>query len=99
MLDTLIRYSHGFVAMPAIRAFARRGVFDHLRHENVTCVSLAATFHANAGHLAAGVDLLASLGWIAIASDGRLSLLPQARLDAVPGLGWARGLCGLGGST
>ncbi|WP_158929663.1 type I polyketide synthase [Acidisphaera sp. S103] len=84
MLDTLIRYSHGFVAVPVIRAFVRRGVFEQCSHDSVTCTSLAKVLGANTGHLAAAIDLLASLGWLEIAPDGRLILLPGARPDAVP---------------
>ena len=84
MLDVLIRYSHGFVGVPVIGALRRRGVFDLLARADMSSAAIAIATNANAGHMAAALDLLCALGWAAAAPDGTLTLLAAACPDAVP---------------
>jgi hypothetical protein len=80
----LNRYSHGFVAVPVVRALDRRNVFAMLADRPRALPDIVALGGLNAGHAAAAFDLLQSLGWVAQDGDGRLRLLPAARPDAVP---------------
>ncbi|CAH0159330.1 type I polyketide synthase [Roseomonas sp. CECT 9278] len=84
MLDLLNRYSHGFVAVPVVRALDRRGVFGLLAAQPRRLADVVALAGLNPGHAAAAFDLLQSLGWVAADAGGVLRLLPAARPYAVP---------------
>ncbi len=84
MLDLLNRYSHGFVAVPVVRALDRRNVFAMLADRPRSLPDIVALGGLNAGHAAAAFDLLQSLGWVAQDGAGLLRLLPAARPAAVP---------------
>jgi acyl transferase domain-containing protein/acyl carrier protein len=84
VLDLLNRYSHGFVAVPVVRALDRRGVFGLLAERTRALSEIIALAGLNAGHAAAAFDLLQSLGWVQEEAGGLLRLLPGARPHAVP---------------
>jgi acyl transferase domain-containing protein len=65
MLDRLNRYAHGYVAVPVVAALDRRGVLEQLsRAGTISQDELVRHHGANAGHFAAAMRLLISLGWI-----------------------------------
>jgi acyl transferase domain-containing protein/SAM-dependent methyltransferase/acyl carrier protein len=84
MLDVLIRYSHGFVSTPVVVALRSRRVFEMLANGGMTACMVAAATQANPGHMAAALDLLTALGWLAIEPDGVLRLLDTAYPELVP---------------
>lgn len=71
MLDQLNRYAHGYVAIPVIVALESRGVLDRLSGSDpITRGALGRDHGANAGHFAAALRLLISLGWVDESPEG-----------------------------
>jgi acyl transferase domain-containing protein len=71
MLDRLNRYAHGYVAIPVIAALDGRGVLEHMSQSGpIPREALLRRYNANAGHFAAAVRLLGSLGWLDESPDG-----------------------------
>jgi acyl transferase domain-containing protein len=86
MLDRLNRYAHGYVAIPVIAALNGRGVLDYLSHSGPIARDALVRHHgANAGHFAAALRLLDSLGWLDDSPEGlRLTTaaMDRARIPA-----------------
>src|SRR5580658_2929575 len=86
MLEVVMRYAHGFVAVPVIAACRDGGVFAALSADGPQdLASLSARLGANDGPLAASLRLLVSLGWLDCDGAGHYRPTDRAALaDAVP---------------
>lgn len=79
MLDIINRYAHGFVAIPVILSFKKKGIFEQSEQQKSICLdNLITNTHANSGHLRVALRLLLSLGWLSQDATGAYSLTKEA---------------------
>ncbi|QYF93475.1 SDR family NAD(P)-dependent oxidoreductase [Massilia sp. PAMC28688] len=65
MFDVINQCAHGYIAIPVMLAFKRRGVFQLLAaQDGATAADLVRATGARDGHLHVALNLLEALGWI-----------------------------------
>lgn len=78
MLDVINRLSHGYVAIPIIRALEDREIFAIMERDGPLSIDeLTTRAGANEGHLRVALRMLRGLGWLTV-RDGCVALTPQA---------------------
>ena len=81
MLELINRYAHGFVSVPIILIFKRKGFFKLLKDKKyLTLKEISKSLNANIGHLQIALRLMESLSWLSTTKAGKYYLTDRAEI-------------------